>query len=286
MKFAHISDVHLPTTRAGLAELFSKSFLSFLSWHHKRKRMHLPEVTQALVEDMRAQAPDHICVTGDLANASFKTELEQAKQWLVDLAPSENLSFVPGNHDALVKRAEKHKPFYFSRWMGSDDGEQAPPYIQRKGEVAFIGLDSAVATPPLFASGRLGAAQLARLVKVLEKAGDEGLYRVVLIHHPPLPGMTKWRSALRDAAQLEVVLQESGADLVLHGHNHYPMHKTLETVHGTAHIYGAGSSSMPHGHGKKTAAHYNTFSVTDDGLQVEQRIYDKAKNRFVACNPQ
>lgn len=286
MKFAHVSDVHLPTTKARLTEFFSKSLLSFLSWHHKRKRMHLKDVTDALVEDMRAQEPDHVCVTGDLANASFKTELQQANQWLKDLGPSDKISFVPGNHDALVKRAEKKKTLYFADWMQSDDNVADAPYIQRKGNVAFIGLDSAVATLPTFASGRLGVAQLSRLAKLLKKAGDEGLFRVVLIHHPPLQGMAKWRKALRDADQLEVVLQESGTELVLHGHNHYPVHKTLETVDGTAHVYGAGSSSMEKWHGRKSPAHYNIIQVGEDGFTIEQRIYDAEKQAFVAFNPQ
>ena len=285
MLIAHISDVHLPMTRPRRWELLSKSFLSFLSWHHKRKRVHLPEVTSALLEDMRAHSPDHICVTGDLANASFRSELEQARAWLEDLAPAEKISFVPGNHETIVKRAEKKKPFYFSKWMRSDDKVKKAPYIQRKGGIAFIGLDSAVATPPTFASGRLGEAQLARLAKLLKKAADEGLFRVVMIHHPPLPKMAKYRSALRDAETLQTVLQERGAELVLHGHNHRPMHKTLETTDGEVNIFGAGSASTFHVAGK-WSAHYNLFEVKKGKFEVTQRIYDPESKKFVAYNPQ
>ena len=285
MIIAHISDIHLPTTRPRLWELFSKSFLSFLSWHHKRKRIHLPEVTAALLEDMRAHNPDHICVTGDVANASFHSELEQARDWLEDLGSPEKISFVPGNHDAIVKRAEKKKPLYFAKWMHSDDKVKKAPYIQRKDGVAFIGLDSAVATPPTFASGRLGEAQLARLSRLLQKAGDEGLFRVVMIHHPPLPKMAKYRKALRDAGTLQTVLQENGAELVLCGHTHIPLKKTLETTNGDAQIYGAGSASMLDLAGKG-AAHYNLFEVKDGEFKAMQRVYDPEKKVFVAYTSQ
>ena len=285
MKFIHISDVHLPTTKARLTELFSKRLLSCLSWHHKRKNVHLLAVTQELIKDIQHHEPEHFCVTGDLMNASLRSEFEQAQHWLKNLAPKERISFVPGNHDVLVKQAEKQKSFYFSEWMQSDDKSLKKPYIQRKGNIAFIGLDSAIATPPCCAYGKLGEAQLARLAKLLTKAKEEGLFRVVLIHHPPLPGMAKWRKALRDAAQLEVVLQECGAELVLHGHNHYPMHKTLETVNGTTHIYGVGSSSMVRQHKNKTSAHYYIFNVTADGFEVRQRMYDAENQKFSDYNP-
>ena len=285
MIIAHISDIHLPTTRPRLQELVGKRFLAFLSWHHKRKKIHRPEVTQALLKDMRAQQPDHICVTGDVVNASFKSEFEQAMKWLEDLAPPKHISFVPGNHDALVKSAEQQKGRYFWRWAESDDHSNKLPYIQRKGKVAFIGLDSAVATLPFLAQGELGEEQLARLAACLQQTKDEGLYRVVLIHHPPLPGMASWRKGLRDAAQLEVVLQECGADVVLHGHNHCPMQKTLETVDGATYIYGVGSGSMAHGHGKKKAAHYQVLRITDSGIEVTQKIYNAQQQKFVAFAP-
>src|SRR5262249_1226057 len=46
------------------------------------------------------------------------------------------------------------------------------------------------------------------------------LFRLVMIHHPPLPGQTSWARALSDAAQMEAMLRSHGAELVIHGHNH------------------------------------------------------------------
>ena len=100
-----------------------------------------------------------------------------------------------------------------------EDGEPFP-FLRRRGPLALIGLCSAIATPVFSAAGRLGAMQLQRLEALLDQTGREGLFRVVLIHHPPVIGQGGSRKALRDRALLCSVLQGSGAELVLHGHHH------------------------------------------------------------------
>jgi hypothetical protein len=44
---------------------------------------------------------------------------------------------------------------------------------------------------------------------------------VLLIHHPPLPGMTDWRRALADAGALEAVLKSHPPALIFYGHLHH-----------------------------------------------------------------
>jgi len=83
--------------------------------------------------------------------------------------------------------------------MQSDDGATEAPYLQVRGNVAFIGVDTGVATLPFLATGKVGKAQLERLEKLLNETKEQGLYQVVLIHHPPLPNINKPRKALVDA---------------------------------------------------------------------------------------
>ena len=69
---AHLSDPHLPPLPAArLRDLASKRALGYLNWTRNRHKYHRREVLDALVADMRAQAPDHIAVTGDLVNLSL-----------------------------------------------------------------------------------------------------------------------------------------------------------------------------------------------------------------------
>ena len=80
---------------------------------------------------------------------------------------------------------------------------EAFPFVRMLGPVALIGVNSAVPTPPLVAWAALGAAQLERLAAVLERLAGAGVFRLVLIHHPPLPGQAKRYRGLEDAAALE-----------------------------------------------------------------------------------
>src|SRR5262249_61279914 len=50
--------------------------------------------------------------------------------------------------------------------------------------------------------------------------GREGLFRVVLIHHPPVSRLPQHFKRLIDAAPLRRVIAAHGAELVLHGHAH------------------------------------------------------------------
>src|SRR6476659_6244709 len=102
---AHLSDPHLgpiPTPR--LIELINKRGLGLINWYRKRHRHHRADVLDAIVRDMHAQRPEHIAVTGDLVNISLEAEFARAAQWLDQVGPPQNVSLVPGNHDAYVRR--------------------------------------------------------------------------------------------------------------------------------------------------------------------------------------
>lgn len=213
--FAHVSDLHLPfEPTLTLAQAFSKRQLSVWSWRRRRAQQS-PAILAALAADLRAQAPDHIVVTGDITNFSLPGEFVQARGWLEALVPSDRLSLVPGNHDALVPVNAGEGIEQWSAWTRSDAGW---PYVHHRGDVAVIGLNSALPTAPLLARGALGEAQLSRLEQQLEAEGAAGRLRVVLIHHPVAAGAIGWRKALADQQALRAVLQRAGAELVLHGH--------------------------------------------------------------------
>lgn len=280
MLFAHLSDVHLPLTQPKLTELLhAKSFLSFLSWHHKRKKKHLLSATDLLVADLKAQNPDHICLTGDLVNSAFSSELVQAKAWLQSLNMSEKISFVPGNHDALTKKAYRQKEHYFGPWMNPEDGGKTFPYLQVKGGVAFIGVDTAIPTLPILSQGEVGQEQCAKLDTILKETGAKGLFRVVMIHHPPLPGQTAWKRKLIDAPALKNLLVKHKVELVLHGHEHKPTYVHLEDV-GTK-VFGAASSSLMD-FNKKRFPQYCLFDVSGGKLnKITRRVYLPEEGKFV-----
>ena len=69
--------------------------------------------------------------------------------------------------------------------MQGDAGEPFP-FVRRRGPMALIGLSTRCRPLPLAATGRLSDDQLARLGGMLSALARERLFRVVLIHHPPV----------------------------------------------------------------------------------------------------
>ena len=143
------------------------------------------------------------------------------------------------------------------------------PFVRMLGAVAIVGVNSAVTTLPLVASGRVGAEQLARLDKVLERLGRAGHFRLVLIHHPPLPGQAKRLRGLRDAAELERIAARHGAELVVHGHNHHNMLAWCGTGPTATPVVGAPSASLARPHKAEPLARYNLYRIEGPPWSIE-----------------
>jgi len=190
IRIAHITDVHLPLAGVSLRELASKRILGWLSWRLRRFRRHRPACLQAVIADMRAHEPDHVVLTGDLVNISTRREFAAARAWLEGLASPRDLTFIPGNHDRYVAEAPAAGLVTLSPWMtaGTKETEEMPrfPRVRYLRNVAIISLDSTYPAPWGEASGRLGLEQIERLALLLADAREKGLFRLLLVHHPPL----------------------------------------------------------------------------------------------------
>ena len=222
-RFAHLSDPHLPLSPgwpAGAGLLAGKRLLGLLSWRLGRHRIHRPEILAALLSDVAAHAPDHIVVTGDLTNIALPDEFDRARTWLSRVGPPDRVSVVPGNHDATVAVPWATGLGQWQPWLSGDVAVEGFPFARVRGPVAFIGVSTATPSPPLLATGAVGGEQADRLEAILADLGRRGLFRVVIMHHPPLLVGGSERTALRDRRRVQGVLARVGAELVLHGHHH------------------------------------------------------------------
>jgi len=216
---AHLSDPHLaPLPRPDPIELISKRGLGYINWLRKRRLIHRADMLEAVVADLKDQSPDHVAVTGDLINLSLSNEFAPARAFLERLGTPEAVSLVPGNHDAYVQAATGFAMRDWGDYMRGDRDESFP-FVRRRGPLALVGLSTSLPTLPLAATGRLHGDQLARLGDILTALEREGAFRVVLIHHPPVLGVNRFRR-LTDAEALRDVLRRHGAEMVLHGHHH------------------------------------------------------------------
>jgi 3',5'-cyclic AMP phosphodiesterase CpdA len=260
---AHLSDLHM-ASRPRFAELASKRGLGFINWQRKRKFIHRPEVLDAITRDAKACGADHIAVTGDLVNLSLADEYARATTWLEALGSPRDVTVIPGNHDIYVRSAEQSPATYWRDYMRGDDGAIGFPFVRRRGNVALVALSSGVATGPFMATGRLGREQLAGLAQALQAA--RGLYRIVLIHHPPISPLKRHMRRLTDAANFRGVLAAHGAELLLHGHDHRRALVWLDGPDGTKiPAVGVPSASAQAAHGSENSGGYNVFRIDAEG---------------------
>jgi 3',5'-cyclic AMP phosphodiesterase CpdA len=286
---AHLSDIHLsPMPRIRRRELMSKRMLGYVNWHRGRKYVHRREILDLITSDIVDQQPDHIAVTGDLVNLGLPEEFLRAADWLHHLGPPNRVTAIPGNHDAYVRlhpRAGTHhwRPYMESNATGERLFPTPPtqfPFVRRFGDVALIALSSAIPTMPFIAAGKVGSAQRALLANALDRTKQANLFRVVLVHHPPLRSQAGWHRGLRDAGRFTNVLKRHGAELVLHGHNHVQTVHELDTATGPAFIVGVPSASEAV-EGRIPAARWNEYGIAraGDGWRVEM------VGRSVAADP-
>lgn len=275
---AHLSDVHLgPLPRFALRYWNTKRVLGYVNWHRRRKSAHLRPVLDRLIADLKAQRPSHIAVTGDLVNIGLPSEYIAAGQWLTGLGSPNDVTVVTGNHDIYTHLTDdpgyrRWAPYMVPNPAGtaySEHSHDGFPFVRCFGQVALVGLNSAVPTRPFYAGGRLGTGQLDATADILERLGAQGFQRVVLIHHPPLPGLASPRKALEDAAALACILEAQGAELVLYGHNHRGRLDTMPGPAGQAHVIGVPSASLGRHHKGEDLARYHLFQFRHDGGPVE-----------------
>jgi 3',5'-cyclic AMP phosphodiesterase CpdA len=261
---AHLSDPHLPPLPVPqVSELLGKRALGYLNWTRNRHNIHRREVLDVLVSDLRAQVPDHIAVTGDLVNLALEAEFAPALNWLQAVGPPDQVTAIPGNHDAYVRATQHRFQESFADFLRSDEASEAAfPLLRRRGPLALIGLSTAVPTPPFMATGTLGRAQIDALEGLLARlAGDES-FRVLLLHHPLRSDSPIKR--LTDAPALLSVVRRHGVDLVLHGHDHVHSTTWIDGPNRNIPVVGVPSASA-RAHGHYPAAAYNLYAIARDG---------------------
>ena len=283
---AHLSDCHIPPLpRVKLKQLLSKRVSGYVNWHLKRKYIHSKDVLDLLCEDMRSYGPDHIALTGDLVNLGLPDEFTNALNWLDSLGTEEQVSVVPGNHDSYV-RMPVNKGFYeWRKFMESHpkevlfESKSSFPYVKYIAEnIVLIGLSSSIPTAVSMATGRLGEEQLAAFQKVLQKLSNKNIFKIVLIHHPPLLRQTSRRRCLLDGGDLESIFEQESADLVLHGHNHTNTINRIKTKGDVLPIVGVASASSQTDE-KGDFASYNLINVTFDGQEWNYEMTMRGLNK-------
>lgn len=295
-RVAHLSDLHLTSlVDVKIRDLLNKRALGYLSWRLRRRSEHAPEILAALLHDLSGLVLDHIVITGDLTQIGLPGEFQQARQWLETLGSSTDVTVVPGNHDAYVRTPWADTFALWTPYMTSDQGlqtgeQQVPdrtlfPSVRVRGHAVLIGVTSAHPAAPFFATGSLGAAQMDRLGDILDLTRRQGLFRILLIHHPPMAAMVAWRKRLTDGAALRALLARHGVEMILHGHTHRSSVVHLPEVRGAIPIIGVPSASA-RGRKPEQRAGYHVYEVRPSShgweVRTSARDYSPGNHCFVA----
>lgn len=265
-RLAHLSDIHLgPLPQISYRQLASKRITGYINWQRNRRHAMQDEVLGALISDVNAQGHDHVAVTGDLVNLALDAEIEAAGRWLAALGKPRDITLVPGNHDAYVPGALDRVCHAWGAYM-TGDGTNVPmdrssfPFTRRRGDIMLAGVSSARASAPFMASGAFPARQATKLATMLDEAGRQGQFRVVLIHHPPVRGATAAHKRLFGITRFQDVIAEHGAELVLHGHTHLPTTHWIDGRDGKVPVVGVAAAGQAEG-SAKPPAQYNIFDI-------------------------
>lgn len=304
-RLAHISDIHFaPLPQPKWHELLSKRLTGYINWQRSRQYDISNRVLNELIEDIKQQNINHLHISGDLVNLALPKEFSQVVNWLQNILPSQQVSVIPGNHDAYLIGSINQFTASFAPWLSCDSSpdplpakikeliDNNPdifPYIKIRDKIAIIGLNSAVAMPPFIAAGYVNNKQIKLLNKLLKLCQAEQFFRIVSIHHPPFFKLKQAAKALYGLNSLLACLSEAGAELVLHGHTHKA---TIKQIKGSGNniipvigISAAGQTNQHH-----DLAGYNLLDINVQGQLMDCTLkryqLNSQSNAFIKTNTQ
>jgi 3',5'-cyclic AMP phosphodiesterase CpdA len=282
VRLAHFSDIHVtaPACSWRLRDWFNKRMSAWINLQllgRGRHFRHGERILIALREEVRQRNFDRLVFSGDATAMGFAEEMRRAAELLGVGQQPAGLA-VPGNHDYCTRAAMHSGDFerYFAPWQtGERLGGEVYPFAQRVGPLWLIGVNSATANRLYWdARGRVGAAQLARLEKLL--AGLEPGPRILVTHYPiwlAEGGPEHAFHGLRDLEDLLAVAQRGGVVLWLHGHRHEPYHH-IHSENTPFPVLCAGSATH---HGLWS---YSDYTLTAARLRAVQRVFDETRGSF------
>ncbi|MEJ8567138.1 metallophosphoesterase family protein [Elongatibacter sediminis] len=244
-RLIHLTDLHLSSLDGiGARKLVGKRWTSFLSWRRRRRHIHRRDVLDRLAEAVRAERPDLLLITGDLVQIGLDSEIREAAAWLAALAAPEDVFLVPGNHDVYARDSWPALRRHWAPWLPAEHNRARSgyPLVRDIGGLRLIGASSACVTPIFSARGALGGAQRRRLDAAWQQAAESNLPTALAVHHPPVPGITRWRKALRDNKAVSRRIKTFRPAFTVCGH----LHRNLQQQCGNTPVFVTASASSIH----------------------------------------
>jgi 3',5'-cyclic AMP phosphodiesterase CpdA len=184
------------------------------------------EALEGMIPDLR---PDVVVLSGDLTQRSRHGEFQRARAFLKLAAKTAPVYVLPGNHDVawwwrpLLPFGRGALYRKYRRYFGSDLAPTLTvPGAVIAGAVTANGVGWLSLTwrlRDLAVMGALPKSEALRVKGIFGEAAPE-LARVLVVHHNVLRGEISRRMGLAHWRRAQRRIVESGADVVLCGHDH------------------------------------------------------------------
>lgn len=300
MRIGHISDLHiLALDGPAPSEFFNKRIVGGLNLLLNRSGSHSVDVVKQALRRLDDLEVDHIVISGDLTNLALDSEFAAAAELVhtVNDAP-QRVSVVPGNHDYYTPGAEKNGRFehHFEPFLHSDlpqyQSSNGYPFCHLRGDVAFVGLNSGIATAWFLSNGEVGREELRHADRLLADPAVQSRFKVVIVHHPLLPDQNhaiQWTRRMRNDEEVLELIRQRDVDLVVHGHTHYFSTFQLPKLGspGTTYICEAGCTSVSGGGDPRLAGKFNIYTIDDKRLtEIETHLFESVDSGFTPWKSQ
>ena len=201
----------------------------------------VPEVVKALRHSLEALQPDIIIFSGDITQRARVTEFKAAASFISAL-PARIKFVIPGNHDIPLYNVVQRLFFplkNYQRFLGT------PQNIYKDDQVVIVGLNAT--SRWRHTRGKLLHRQITTLFQKACRREHTGIF-IVCAHQPLAYAKSEdAENILINAMDTAQLFAESGADIVLSGHVHFPLITTSEeqypTVHPSFVLSGAGTAT-------------------------------------------
>ncbi len=239
------------------------------------------EAVEELVPDLE---PRLIVLSGDLTQRSRHGEYQAAKSLARELERTAPVLVIPGNHDVqwwwrpFIPFSSQIKYRKYTRYFGP----VLAPTLKIPEAVVTSALTShGVAWGSLTwrlrdiaVKGHLPKAQIERARQVFSAAAPDQV-RVLVLHHNVLRGEISKRMGLARWRQAQRRILESGADLVLCGHDHQ---ENADVLDGRVVISTAGTLST-RSRGDRPSV-FNRVVVEESAIRVELYRWEADRRLF------
>ena len=185
------------------------------------------EALEAMLPDLR---PDAVVIAGDMSQRARHGEFQRARAFARAAAQTAPVLAIPGNHDAqwwwrpFVPFGKDALYEKYRRYFGDDltptlsiPGSAVIASALTSHGMAWGSLTTRVRD--MAVKGHLPKSEFLRVQRLFGEAAA-GLPRVLVLHHNVLRGEISHRMGLARWRQAQRRIVESGADVVLCGHDH------------------------------------------------------------------